>query len=238
MKEDRIPEGVQMFADFAKMAETDEELKAKLDEIGNESDELDIAPKLIRLGEEYGFHFSETDIGHYLGQRRELTSGELEMVNGGCSDNSTASGLGKIIGQWAKTKCFTADSLVATPDGPKSIRDIRVGDKVLSLDTEGKGRTATVTDIMESREMPVIRVLFENGKEWLTTDTQWFYCGGDDYACVKDAGGKKAITAEGECSGVASVEETGRIEMVYDFVVDTPNVFFVNGIAAEGFSLS
>ena len=91
---------------------------------------------------------------------------------------------------------------------------------------------------MDSREMPVIRVLFENGKEWLTTDTQWFYCGGDDYACVKDAGGKKAITAEGECSGVASVEETGRIEMVYDFVVDTPNVFFVNGIAAEGFSLS
>ena len=62
MKEDRIPEGVQMFAEFAKMAETDEELKAKLDEIVNESDELDIAPKLIRLGEEYGFHFSETDI--------------------------------------------------------------------------------------------------------------------------------------------------------------------------------
>ena len=32
--------------------------------------------------------------------------------------------------------------------------------------------------------------------------------------------------------------ETGRSEMVYDFVVEGLNVMFINGIAAEGFSLS
>lgn len=237
MEENKMTEGVQMFAEFIRMAEDNDELAGKIREI-SEGEELDIAPGLIRLGEEYGYHFTETDIGHYMDQNRELDPDELAMINGGCGDNSTASGLGKIFGNWFRTKCFAAECMVATPDGEKSIRDIRVGDEVLSLHTDGSRRIAKVTDVMAPREMPLIRVSFGNGKEWLTTDTQWFYCGGGDYACVKAPDGKKAVTADGGSTGMTAAGNTGRTEMVYDFVVDGLNVFFVNGIAAEGFSLS
>ena len=235
MQDNQMTEGMQNFAAFITMAEGNEELAAKIEEI-SKGDELEIAPRLIRLGADCGFHFTESDIGHFADQTYELSQEQMEMVSGGC--NSTASGLGKIVGQWAKTKCFTADCTVAAPGGAKSVRDIRVGDEVLSLDAEGNQRTGKVTDVMAPREMPILRVSFENGKQWLTTDTQWFYCGNDDYACVKEDGGKKAVTEDGGLAGVIKVEETGRIETVYDFAVDGLNVFFINGIAAEGFSLS
>ena len=227
-----------MIREFIKKAEADPELAAKIKEVF-EKDDLEIAPALIRLGEEYGFHFTETDIGKYLdAEEVPLEEDDLEMISGGCSDNSTPSGIGKIIGQWAKTKCFTADCMVSTPEGEKSIRDIREGDEVVSLDPDGKKRTGIVEAVMGVREMPVVKVVFENGKEWYTTDTQWFYCGGDDYACVMEDGGKKALTEDGGCAGVTLVEKTGKTELVYDFVVNGLNVYFVNGIAAEGFSLS
>ena len=230
--------GIEMFEEFGKMVENDPELKAKVEAIYEESDELELAPKLIRLGADYGFRFTETDIGLALDKGRELEPDEMELVSGGCSDKSTVDGLLKIVGQWAKTKCFTADCTVATPEGEVSIKDIKVGDEVLSLDEEGNWRTAKVTAVMAPHEMPVLKVLFGNGREWLTTDTQWFYCGGEDYACVTDPGSKKAVTADGGNTGVAGTEKTGRTETVYDFVVDGLNVFFVNGVAAEGFSLS
>ena len=50
--------------------------------------------------------------------------------------------------------------------------------------------------------------------------------------------GKTALTLDGGKAGVCSVAETDRKELVYDFVVEGLNVMFVNGIAAEGFSLS
>jgi hypothetical protein len=52
-----------------------------------------------------------------------------------------------------------------------------------------------------------------------------------------DDQGKTALTLDGGKAGVRSVAETDRKELVYDFVVEGLNVMFVNGIAAEGFSL-
>ena len=48
--------------------------------------------------------------------------------------------------------------------------------------------------------------------------------------------GKPAITL----NGTATVEKatmTGNTEMVYDIEVDGINIMFINGVAAEGFSL-
>jgi len=237
MQDNQTNEKSRGFAEFLREAASDEALAAKLEEI-SQLDELEIAPQLIRLGADRGFHFTEADIGHFTDEKTDLSMDELSLVSGGCGDNSTASGLGKILGQWAKTKCFTADCMVAVPDGVKSMRDIRVGDEVLSLDSAGVRRLAKVTDVMAPREMPLIQVTFDNGSQWLTTDTQWFYCGNDDYACIKDPAGKKALTLDGACAGVKQTEKTGRTETVYDFAVDGLNVFFVNGVCAEGFSLS
>ena len=48
--------------------------------------------------------------------------------------------------------------------------------------------------------------------------------------------GKPGITL----NGTATVEKatmTGKTEMVYDIEVDGINIMFINGVAAEGFSL-
>ena len=133
--------------------------------------------------------------------------------------------------------CFTGESTVSTPEGTKPIKDIKPGDEVLSLDKDGNIRTGKVVKVIEPAEMPVVEVTFTDGRKWNTTATQWFYCGGDDYACVLDAGDKKALTLDGKKIGVKTAVETGRKEMVYDFIVDDLNVMFINGVCAEGFSV-
>ncbi len=132
--------------------------------------------------------------------------------------------------------CFTGESLVSTPDGEKAIKEIKRGDEVISLDAEGNKRVAKVAFVITPAKMPVVEVTFTNGRKWNTTETQWFYCGGDDYACVMDDQGKEALTKDGQRTGVKDVVKTERSELVYDFIVEGLNVMFINGIAAEGFS--
>ena len=86
-------------------------------------------------------------------------------------------------------------------------------------------------------ENEIVKVEFSNGKIWFTTATQWFYCGNDDYACVLEDKGKSAITEENAKATVVKVTKTGEIQKVYDFIVEGVNVFFVEGIAAEGYSV-
>ena len=226
----------QEVLEFVKKVKEDPDLRKKLSELA-EGKEDEFAPKVIELAKELGFDITEADIGHYMdaADDEELEIDELDIVNGGCGGNEP---YGPAITHWLRTKCFTGDSLIATPSGDKPIKDIKVGDEVFSLDETGAKRIAKVVDMVKPKEMPVVKAVFDNGKEWYTTSSQWFYCGGDDYAPIEDDAGKKAITLEGESTGLSGKEETGRTETVYDFVVEGLNVFFVNGIAAEGYSLS
>ena len=48
--------------------------------------------------------------------------------------------------------------------------------------------------------------------------------------------GKPAITLDGTAT-VEKATMTGKTEMVYDIEVDGINIMFINGVAAEGFSL-
>ena len=132
--------------------------------------------------------------------------------------------------------CFTGECLVSTPEGEKAIREIQKGDEVISLDEEGNKRVAKVALCITPKQMPIVEVTFTNGRKWNTTETQWFYCGDDDYACVMDDQGKEALTQDGQRTGVKEVVKTERSEFVYDFIVEGLNVMFINGVAAEGFS--
>jgi len=79
-------------------------------------------------------------------------------------------------------------------------------------------------------------VIFSDGTKWLTTETQWFYCGGDDYACIMNSGDKRALLEAGGSASVEKITVTERVERVYDFVIEGLNVMFINGVAAEGYS--
>ena len=133
--------------------------------------------------------------------------------------------------------CFIGNSKISTPNGEKFIKDIKIGDEVISLDAENKKVVSKVIEVRPVFENEIVKVEFSNGKIWFTTATQWFYCGNDDYACVLEDKGKSAITEENAKATVVKVTKTGEIKKVYDFIVEGVNVFFVEGIAAEGYSV-
>ena len=51
------------------------------------------------------------------------------------------------------SKCFAGDSQVAVPSGVKYIKDLKVGDKVITLDASGKEIIGVVTEVMQPAEM-------------------------------------------------------------------------------------
>ena len=132
-------------------------------------------------------------------------------------------------------KCFAADSKISTPSGTRIISDIKVGDEVISLDVQNNKVVSKVIEVRPVADEEIYKVEFSNGATWFTTATQWFYCGDDDYACAIDSKGKAALTEDGASATVIKFEKTGNTQKVYDFIVDGVNVFFVEGIAAQGY---
>ena len=132
--------------------------------------------------------------------------------------------------------CFIGESKISTPNGEKFISEIKIGDEIISLDSKNNKVVSKVIEVRPVAEQEIVKVEFGNGKIWYTTESQWFYCGNDDYACVIDDKGKAAITEDDAKTTIIKAEKTGKIQKVYDFVVEGLNVFFVEGIASEGYS--
>ena len=127
--------------------------------------------------------------------------------------------------------CFTGDTLITTPDGYKPIKDISVGDDVLSIE-DGKIVTKKVTHVNEPHIMPIVDIYFENGTIWHTTESQRYY-DGKHFSFVDYMG--SAIVFHGSPSKIVIWQGGGRKEPVYDFSVSGLNVFFANDVAAEGY---
>lgn len=131
--------------------------------------------------------------------------------------------------------CFTGDTLVTTPDGYKAIKDITVGDTVLSV-CDGKVTPKKVKSVTTPHESLIVNVYFDNGTVWRTTPHQRYF-DGKHFSYL----GNRHIPAmvyNGEPSRVLKVEPTDKREIVYDFAVEGftgENVYFANDVAAEGF---
>jgi hypothetical protein len=135
----------------------------------------------------------------------------------------------------AAIMCFTADTLVTTPDGYKSIRDVVPGDMVLSVH-DGKVVSKAVKSVTKPLEKEIIDVIFENGQVWHTTRGQRYF-GGRHFHFVE--GGKEPVMVyDGEPTRVLEIVYSGRKAFVYDIRLEGfkgENVFFANDVGAEGF---
>ena len=147
--------------------------------------------------------------------------------------NDGGAGMWQTMGQVgsAIAACFTGDTLITTPDGYKPIKDIYVGDDVLSIE-DGKIVTKKVTHVNEPHLMPIVDIYFENGTIWHTTESQRYY-DGKHFSFVDYMG--SAIVFHGSPSKIVIWQGGGRKEPVYDFSVSGLNVFFANDVAAEGY---
>lgn len=167
----------------------------------------------------------------------EITQHPKEVKKVVKATKKAGSGLVHIISKlFGGGRCFAAGSMVATPDGSIPIENIQEGDEVLTLNAAGEKVTGTVTKVHTPALQEIVTVRFTDGKEWLTTATQWYYCGNGQYNIAMNTQGNPAITLDGTAI-VEKATMTGKTETVYDIEVDGINIMFINGVAAEGFSL-
>ena len=151
---------------------------------------------------------------------------------------SKAAGGSSWFGGNGTRNCFAGDSEVAVPGGARRIADLQVGDKVITLDADGKEIVGTVTEVVPPVEAEIVEAAFSNGALWRTTESQTLYLGHKRNCMVRDAAGKAALPRDGGNVTATDVRFTGTREKVYDIFVggeDDENVFFVAGIAAEGY---
>ncbi len=194
--------------------------------------------ELMALAKSEGFEITKAEAEAYLAELGdfELDEKALDKVAGGscytqtsCDDNECNP---------AHPKCFAGDSQVAVPGGIKCIKDLQLGDKVITLDASGKEIVGVVTEVVPPTEEEIVEVTFSNGTLWRTTESQTLYLGHEKNYLVKDAKGKKALLRGGGTVTVTDVKYTGKYETVYDVLVgeeEDEDVIFVSGIAAEGY---
>lgn len=167
-------------------------------------------------------------------EKYELSAEELDEVVGGNDILEIAAKWFKLLAKLSGN-CFTEKVMITMADGTeKSIKDVVMGDKIISLDRNLKPNEATVTHVLKPAESKIYEVAFTDGRKLETTETQWLFSGEEDFP-IAGAEGKNVLLLDGSKAEILSVTDTGRSELVYDLTVsgDT-NYMFVNKIAAEG----
>ncbi len=199
-------------------------------EMLDKASKCETADELVALAQASGVTLTKEEAEAYLAEldNIELDEKALDKVAGG--------------GYGCESKrihnCFAGDSEVAVPGGIKLIKDLKVGDKVITLDASGKEIIGVVTEVMTPAEEEIVEVTFSNGTLLRTTESQPLYLAHGQHCLVKFAKGKKALLRNGGTVTVLDVKYTGKHETVYDVLVgeeEDEDVIFVSGIAAEGY---
>ncbi len=196
------------------------------------------AEELMALARSEGITLTKEEAEAYLAEMEdmELNGKILNKVAGGsCWSNTTCD---ENECNPAHPKCFTGDSEVAVPGGIKLIKDLQVGDNVITLDAEGNETVGVVTEVMPPQEEEIFEVTFSDGTVWRATGSQTLYFGHGKSCTVREALGKTALKRGGTAVTVTGVKSAGIFETVYDVLVGEEadeDVIFVAGIAAEGY---
>ena len=193
--------------------------------------ECETPEELIELAKKAGIEITKEQAEAYLDEMDniELDAEALDQVAGGSYGDNHCD---------REVRCFACDSEVAVPGGIKLIKDLKVGDKVITLDASGKEIVGVVTEVMKPSEEEIVEVTFSDGTLWRTTESQTLYLAHKQNCMVKFAKGKKALLRNGGTVTVLDVKYTGKHETVYDVLVGDEkdeNVFYVSGIATEGY---
>ena len=196
------------------------------------------AEELMALAESEGITLTKEDAEAYLAEMEDMElNGEIlnKVAGGSCWSNTTCD---ENECNPAHPKCFTGDSEVAVPGGIKLIKDLQVGDNVITLDAEGNETVGVVTEVMPPQEEEIFEVTFSDGTVWHATGSQTLYFGHGKSCTVREALGKTALKRGGTAVTVTGVKSAGIFETVYDVLVGEEadeDVIFVAGIAAEGY---
>lgn len=161
-----------------------------------------------------------------------MYSGRMGTGSTTTSSNDGGSGTWQAVGTIGSALiCFAAGTKIATPDGDKNIEDIKVGDKVYSLDDNNEKCVETVEYVKPPHDSPVWQITTEKGVCKPTNSQRFLTQYGFEY--VEELRGD-IITFDGDSVEVFCMKQL-HPELVYDFTVTGRNIFFADGLASEGF---
>ncbi len=138
------------------------------------------------------------------------------------------------------TDCFPGDALVLTPRGYIRIDEVRKGDSVLSPDEEGILRPTHVNRIVSHRSHAVLKVVSQTQglsfgatkRHPVETARGWVRIRdlkpGDSLTHIENNGSRVMHK-------VQRVEETRRVEPVYNIIVGGNHTYIVRGCVAHSF---
>lgn len=131
------------------------------------------------------------------------------------------SGLGSYLA------CFVAGTEISTPEGAVAIERMTFGDQVISL--------GTVNEVQELHDMGEADIYKLNTPSFAveTTQTEVFLTPNGKKPLTELSEGESVMTVNG-FELITSIVETGRKEKVYELELTGDNMFYANGILAEG----
>ena len=131
------------------------------------------------------------------------------------------SGLGSYLA------CFVAGTEISTPEGAVVIEQMAFGDQVISFDT--------VNEVTELHDMGEADICELNTPSFAveTTQTEVFMTPDGKKSLTELSEGESVMTVNG-FEPITSIVETGRKEKVYELELTGDNMFYANGILAEG----
>lgn len=123
--------------------------------------------------------------------------------------------------------CFTAGTEISTPEGAVAIEQMAFGDQVISLDTVNE-----VTELHDMGEADIYE-LHTPSCTVETTQTEVFMTPDGKKSLTELSKGESVMTVNG-FEPITSIVETGRKEKVCELELTGDNMFYANGILAEG----
>lgn len=123
--------------------------------------------------------------------------------------------------------CFTAGTEISTPEGAVAIEQMAFGDQVISF--------GTVNEVTELHDMGEADIYELNTPSFAveTTQTEVFMTPDGKKPLTELSEGESVMTVNG-FELITSIVETGRKEKVYELELTGDNMFYANGILAEG----
>lgn len=136
-------------------------------------------------------------------------------------------GSGGFFGGFMKGFCFVAGTEIATPEGGKAIETFKAGDAVISLDA--------VNDVIEMHDMGEQEtfILATTDCEVTTTASEKVLTV-DGLKLVETLEIDEPIMTVHGYQAVKRCEPTGKTEHVFELQCTGDNLFYANGIMAEG----
>ena len=136
-------------------------------------------------------------------------------------------GSGGFFGGFMKGFCFVAGTEIATPEGAKAIETFKAGDAVISLDA--------VNDVIEMHDMGEQEtfILATTDCEVTTTASEKVLTV-DGLKLVETLEIDEPIMTVHGYQAVTRCEPTGKTEHVFELQCTGDNLFYANGIMAEG----